>query len=181
LSQWGRLISNIVSVFVVVVVAGLTSLAVGPALAGYGPVVVTTGSMEPSLRPADVVVTGTPTPEKIAVGTVINFRSGEDTRIHRVIGVGADGYRTKGDANQTADSETVTFDDVKGVGFYLVPLVGYPRMWMDAGEWWKVLLALMVLVSCAYFSRVEWLMPSRSSEAFEAAVPVRRNVRELAQ
>ncbi len=147
LSQWGRLISNIISVFIVVVVAGLTCLASLPALAGYGPVVVTTGSMEPSLRPADVVITATPTPGRVGVGTVINYETGNDTRIHRVIAVDADGYRTKGDANRTADSGSVEFGDIKGIGFYLVPLVGYPRMWVDAGEWWKVLVAMIVLVS----------------------------------
>ena len=49
-----------------------------------------------------------------AAGDIIMFRSGANTTTHRVTEVTAEGYRTKGDANNTADADTVPPADVLG-------------------------------------------------------------------
>lgn len=115
-------------------------------LVGWTPMVVTSGSMQPSINPGDIVLSGAPTGdgEGLEEGTVITFtdpvRPG-GTLTHRIERVNADGtYETRGDANPSADSYEVDPTDVQGVGRLLIPAVGLPKVWLERGD-----LALMAL------------------------------------
>ena len=68
--------------------------------------------MEPAIRADDLVIVHRQ--ETYSAGDVIMFRSGANTTTHRVTEVTAEGYRTKGDANNTADADTVPPADVLG-------------------------------------------------------------------
>lgn len=113
---------------------------------GWDPMIVMTGSMEPSINPGDIVMAGTPEDggRGLEDGTVITFadpvRPG-GRLTHRIESVNADGtYKTRGDANADADSYRVEPDDIEGVGRLLIPAVGLPRVWLERGD-----LALMGL------------------------------------
>lgn len=106
----------------------------------WTPIVVTSGSMQPSIRTGDVVlvdhVDGVAGP-----GTILAFDDGDGLVIHRVIGVSQDGaYATKGDANDTADSSPVSADQVVGEGRLLVPYIGLAKT-----SAWGLWAALVVL------------------------------------
>ncbi len=150
-----RLAAHTAAVFVTVLAVGLSALAQAPRVLGYRPVVVSSGSMEPMLQVGDVVVTNPG--GKIGVQSVIDFRVGDGTRIHRVIELLEDGYRTKGDANPTPDSTIVAPEDVRGTGALVVPLVGMPQRWAAAGRWAPLAASAVALGIAFRLSTRRWL------------------------
>jgi signal peptidase I len=140
-----------------VLAIGLVCVAAAPAIAGYRPVVVVSGSMEPSVRTADVVLTLPSDGYGLDVGTVIRHHAADRSVLHRIVDTTADGYVTKGDANLHADSTPVRHDDVDGVGFLLVPFVGLPNTWVQTGQWIRLLLLAVVLATVFYLARPSWL------------------------
>lgn len=110
-------------------VATLILWTFAPMLIGWSPVVITSGSMQPGVRPGDIVVVepvdATATP--LDVGDVATYRQpGAGHRVtHRVEAVNDDGtYTTKGDANERADSTPLPADHVEGRARVLVPYAG---------------------------------------------------------
>ncbi len=155
-----RLIVNAIGTFVVVVVAGLLVAATVPRLFGYGSVVVVSGSMEPAIRVADVVVTSPSDGADLAAGAVINFDYGDETRLHRIAAVTGEGYRTSGDANRVADSGVVSPSQVRGVGIVVVPFIGLPVTWVAKGQWILLASTMVAFVGAMYVSRARWTEPA---------------------
>lgn len=83
-----------------------------PSVLGVRTAVVLTGSMEPSIRANDLVVVRRQA--SYSVGDVVMFRSGASTVTHRITQVTPEGYRTKGDANNTEDAGVTPPEDVLG-------------------------------------------------------------------
>lgn len=130
-----------------------------PALGwGMSPVVITSGSMEPGIRPGDVVMLDAPAPDRLlSPGSVIAFndpvRPGE-LITHRVSGLTADGrYETQGDANDRPDSTPVSAQDVVGVAKVLVPVVGQPVVWLQQALGFFVIWAAVTVAACVLASR----------------------------
>lgn len=156
-----RRMVNAVALFVFVLCIGLCCLALAPLALGYRQVVVGSGSMAPSLNVADIVVVDDLKDDNVVVGTVIDYPTVEGMQIHRVVQVLPDGFRTKGDANPTVDSDVVAREGVSGVGVFLVPFIGLPYVWLANGEWLKLVGLMTLFVGAGYFSRSEWLRPTR--------------------
>lgn len=111
---------------------------------GWTPLVVTSGSMEPSIGAGDVVLVdpgyGAPGPD-----SVVAFESGEGVTVHRVVAANPDGtLTTKGDANASPDSTAVRPDEVAGVGRLLVPHIGMLR---TAGWVWVAAFSALLGVT----------------------------------
>ena len=155
-SMW-RMATHAGATFVAILVLGLICLATVPLLLGYRPVVITSGSMEPSIRTADVVITSTTDGQDLQVGAVINFDVGDSATLHRIVELTDEGYRTAGDANRAGDSTLVPPDAIDGVGTVVVPFVGYPSVWLSAGDWLPIVLILVASVATVYFARPSWL------------------------
>lgn len=155
-----RLWLGVLSIFLLIVFLGLTVIILGAWAFGYRPVVVTSGSMEPSVRTGDVVITKpVDVGDEVGDQTVIDFDDPAtmDRRLHRVIEVTDSGYRTKGDANATVDPQEVPPDHVHGAGFVLAPFVGYVPLWVQQGEWPKVAAVGGAVVALAVMSRRRWM------------------------
>jgi signal peptidase len=102
--------------------------------------IVLTGSMEPTIKPGDVVLLA-PTPRTqpklgdIAAYTARRF-SGESVGIftHRIIGGDpVNGWVMKGDANPSPDVQKPKAVDISGVVFFVIPFIGKlmtPKMLM---------------------------------------------------
>lgn len=139
------------------------------AATGWEPVVVTTGSMTPTLRPGDVLMTSEhPDDALLGQRTVITFRSAEDDGdliTHRVFETlpGSRRYITKGDANPTPDTDRVEPAQVVGVGQLVVPVVGIPVVWAQEGNF-AALAAAVVLSLTSFFTAMR-SMSSSSSES----------------
>jgi len=98
---------------------------------GMKPFIVMTGSMEPNLKIGDmVIIKKISSQNEIQVGDIITYslENGKDTVTHRVINiVKEDGnifYQTKGDNNNSPDSNLVSFDKILGKKIYQIGEVG---------------------------------------------------------
>lgn len=129
-----RVITALVLLTLVVL---LILLVVVPRAAGWVPLTVLSGSMEPAIPAgAQVVVQPLETEAnlvEVEVGDVITFMPypDSDTLVtHRVVAVGfqADGavsLTTRGDANRVDDPQPVTVDQARGLVRYHVPYAGH--------------------------------------------------------
>ena len=105
---------------------------------GWTSVVITSGSMSPTISTGDVVLASPHNGGGLSPGTVVVFydpaRPGLVT--HRIDSVNPDGsYVTKGDANTTSDSTPLEPEEIVGVGRTLVPWIGRPLAAFWAGKW----------------------------------------------
>lgn len=146
------------SLFYVSTVVMLAIWAMLPSVAlGWNPVVITSGSMQPTIRAGDIVVASAPEPG-LGKGTVVVFedpaRGGLVT--HRIWSARTNGeYITKGDANQQPDSTPLTDSDIRGIGRLLVPLIGLPGLWARTNPG---LFAAWALLTAAAFSGSRWAL-----------------------
>jgi signal peptidase len=96
----------------------------------WGVDAVFSGSMEPQLKMGGVVVTRPVEAGDINVGDIITFHSplSEQLISHRVIAVEGSSslsFRTKGDANEDADSFVVPAQNLAGKVCFHIPYLGY--------------------------------------------------------
>ena len=100
------------------------------------PSVIATGSMEPLIKPGDVIIVekirSIKDIEKLCDGDVIQFQLDGALVSHRITEIIEDDdgkkFRTKGDNNTTHDSELVNVTDIKGKIVYVVPKIGWPTL-----------------------------------------------------
>lgn len=123
----------------VFLVIGLVWWSNLPLVVGWHPRVVLTGSMMPSLRPGDVIVTAAvDEPSLLGPGRVAVVRDpgrAGGSYVHRVVRRESEGRLvTKGDANPSEDFPAVTPDRVMGEVRMVVPAVGLPAVWMRQGR-----------------------------------------------
>lgn len=125
-----KLISILISIISIVIFIFSIYIIVGSTLAvrnnelfrlfGYSYAVVPTSSMEgnqvDSFNAGDAVIIYNTPYEDLEVGDVIVYESITDGRliIHRIIEETSDGFITKGDNNQTADTQIITPTAYKG-------------------------------------------------------------------
>ena len=116
--------------------AGLAVLALGAyallLVQGYKPVVVYSGSMEPTLHVGSLAFLKSVPASEVRVGDVITFSDPyrpERLVTHRVIRIverpGGAAYRTKGDANAARDPWTISLPGEVGLQQFSVPALGY--------------------------------------------------------
>lgn len=92
------------------------------------PSVIVTGSMEPMIKPGDVVMVEKLEGTEVREGDVIQFRLDKILVTHRVIAITEGSSRqfiTKGDNNNSPDLEPVDTAQVKGRVIRVVPKVGW--------------------------------------------------------
>ena len=91
--------------------------------------IIMTGSMSPHYEVGDLIWIRKTSPTKIETDDVITYLAGTgDTVTHRVVEVvsqnGSMYYRTKGDHNNTADTDLVPYSMVQGKVFLRLPQAG---------------------------------------------------------
>ncbi|MCM1990229.1 signal peptidase I [Oceanirhabdus seepicola] len=99
------------------------------------PSVIASGSMEPKIKPGDVILVKKVDSESVMnlkIGEVIQFESGNILISHRIIDIkeeeGIKCYKTKGDNNSVEDGDLVRLEDVKGTIIKVVPKIGWPTL-----------------------------------------------------
>ncbi len=93
-----------------------------PTFFGFSSAVVLTGSMSPAIEPNDIIVSRKQS--SYAVGDIITFDAGGSSVTHRIVSVGEDGMRTKGDANNTEDAQPIKQSRVIGKVILVIPRLG---------------------------------------------------------
>jgi len=101
-------------------------------LIGFRILVVQSGSMAPTIKAGDIIVTKMTTPDEVDVGDIVTFR--DDTRAnelvsHRVLKVKPkDGrlfFVTRGDANTGVERWSIERTGSLGIVSFQVPKLGY--------------------------------------------------------
>lgn len=136
--EWIVFAAGTVARAVLALAVGMLLWATLPALWGWTPTTVSSGSMSPGIRTGDVVVSMPVAADSVAAGRVLLVDDPDHEgrlRLHRVRSVSDGGdIELKGDANPTADRSTVTTDDVHGAGVLRIPGVGLPGLWARQGD-----------------------------------------------
>jgi signal peptidase len=153
-ADWSRIVAATLARGLVALLLGLAFWAAAPAVVGWQPTTVMTGSMMPRVAVGDVVIARPIEEARLAPGQVLLFddpdREGA-LRLHRVDSTAPDGMlTTKGDANASADSSEVPPADVHGIGVLRVPYIGMPIVWLHDGDTAHLVLAglaFLVLLS----------------------------------
>lgn len=97
---------------------------------GYRTYIVLTGSMEPEIMPNDMIIVRSCSQDSIKVGSIINFfpEGKTATVTHRVIEIlekdGETLYRTKGDNNNSADTDPVKYEQIQGTVAFKISKIG---------------------------------------------------------
>lgn len=131
--------------YLVVVLVAMTALI--RLATGWDTVVMTSGSMSPTLNVGDVLFIDDHPDEMVGQQAVITFEWSDGELItHRVFEAnGIDGtYVTKGDANPAPDAGIVDREQVVGIGWLVIPYFGLPIVWLAEGS--AVALAATSLV-----------------------------------
>ncbi|MBR1527824.1 MAG: signal peptidase I [Oscillospiraceae bacterium] len=137
----GSFLTSLVILTAVIVVA-LYALKVKP-------YIVTSGSMEPAIPVKSVCFVNEKAPlDDIKVGEVISFRKGEMLVTHRVMEIQDGEYVTKGDANNTEDSGTVTEDNYVGKTIVVIPKVGVFLAFLHS-RWGKIIACAVIVLLIA--------------------------------
>lgn len=132
LRRAGRLAGWAAYLLVAAAFVAVIAWLVAPRLLGWQAEVVLSGSMEPALGTGSVAFVQPKPAEEVKVGDILTFRHPEHPErlvSHRVVEViavqPAPSFRTKGDANDGADSWVVPGDAVIGTVRLDLPYVGY--------------------------------------------------------
>ena len=145
----GWVIAGVLCVFVVWASAGLL---------GIQPTTVISGSMSPAMEVGDMVIVRDVSADSIHPGTVIQFWSGEEMVIHRVVEASGEGdgrlFVTKGDANAEPDLELVSSSQVVGAVVLNIPKIGWASIAVKSffSSAWSFLSANIVPVTFAIAS-----------------------------
>ena len=150
-----RKIWNVISTFFVVLVVCFAVFLMGSRLMGYRVFNVISGSMEPTYSVGDLIYVKEVNPYDIEEGTAITFVLNEDLVVatHRVVEVdtGNQYFYTKGDANDTADSSPVHFNNVIGVPQFSIPCLGYVSDFIQNPPGMYITLAVGAVLIAAVF------------------------------
>ncbi|MGU8456279.1 signal peptidase I [Clostridium perfringens] len=122
-----RRIFNILSCFVMVVIISYIVVA-SPMLFGNRPVVVLTGSMEPSYPVGSLTYYHSTTFDEVKVGDAITFKAGDSLVTHRVEEKNelSRNFITKGDNNDTQDINPIEEAELVGkTSKIAIPYLGY--------------------------------------------------------
>jgi signal peptidase len=146
---------NIVSTTLVAIVVLCAVFLMGSRLIGFRVFNVISGSMEPFYSIGDLIYVKEVDPNDIKVGTPITFVLNEDLVVatHRVIKIDAENqhFYTKGDANDTADSAPVHFNNVIGVPQFRIPLLGYVSDFIQHPPGMYITIGIGVVLIVAVF------------------------------
>jgi signal peptidase len=149
--DWGRVVVATLARGVVATLLGLALWAAAPAVIGWQPTTVMTGSMEPRLIRGDVVVSRPVPSGEISTGKILladDPDQPDHLRMHRYVEDGPGGTLvTKGDANPQRDSTPLEPSAVHGVAFLRIPFVGAPIRWIREGEWIQVVVLALGLTA----------------------------------
>ena len=122
--------------FIVIVTVGITIIYKSysepdkiPSVFGWKPFIVLSGSMEDTIMPGDLILTKEIDALELKEGDIISFRTNKYIVVtHRIINIideeGERKYYTKGDNNDSADSEPVCNDQIEGIYRYRIPKLG---------------------------------------------------------
>lgn len=140
----------LISIYVVVCI---------PLLFKYKPLVVLSGSMEPTFKTGSVIYYREVSLNELKVGDIITFNTKSNSFVsHRIVSIEGNLIETKGDANNSPDVNKVQFDDVLGKDLNIsIPYVGYYIWFVNNNLISVVVFVVLILVSEFLFGNMKTL------------------------
>ncbi len=140
-----------------------------PVLFGFSTAVVSSGSMESYLSVYDMIITRAA--DEYAVGDVISFRTKNSVTTHRIIEVlpeveGEAQFRTRGDANNTEDTDPVSEGQIIGKVVLVIPFIGAVADFIRTplGSLCALLLGAVILFAPSLWERLKGAPESEAQE-----------------
>ena len=132
-------------ILTIIIIVGI--IFIGLYIIGIEPSVVQSGSMEPQIETGSVCFINKLTKyEDIKENDVIAFKLPTGVGVtHRVIKITNDGFKTKGDNNDTEDLMIITKDNYIGKNIFSIPKVGYAVKQVQTTRG-KIILGTIILV-----------------------------------
>ena len=150
--HWLGTISSLIGILLLIsVVATLVFVAVAPRALGWQFVVVSGGSMEPTIHLGSVAVMAKVDTKTLKAGDIIMFTDPSQPGravTHRIIEVKDNGasFTTRGDANKSADASTVPAQNVRGKFLFSIPAAGRFVRWMGTSQGYLVIILVPGIV-----------------------------------
>jgi signal peptidase I len=134
----------LITAVLILFIAGLAFIRFSP---GYSFSVVRSGSMTPTFRMGDVIITR-PLAGNIEPGMIIMYQHGDETISHRVLSVNGDTLVMKGDTLINPDPWQVTVSSVRGVYLFKIPYIGYAVSFIRTKLGWflSIIIPAVVIV-----------------------------------
>lgn len=123
-----------------------------PDFFGYTPFIIVSGSMEPTIKTNDVIITSKIKEKDIKVGDVLSYKSVQDNIIitHRLIEIKNENdqkvYIFKGDNNTSVDEEKVTYSNIQGKYLYSIPYIGTLVTYVKTPSGMAMVIAVILLI-----------------------------------
>ena len=138
-----RRLINIISSAILLI---LVLIIFAPKLFSIEPMVVVSGSMEPSYMKGSLLYVKEGA-SGIQTGDAITFYRNGELVTHRVVEINTDEktYTTKGDAVQVNDVQPVAWSDVVGVPVFDIPVLGYPASFLGTSQGKFVFIVLLII------------------------------------
>lgn len=146
-----RVVTAALARMALTVAMSMTLWAAAPALWGWHPTTVASGSMEPHISAGDVVIARPIPSSSLQLGMVLLVDDPDHAdrlRLHRLVRFNPDGRLTlRGDANPNEDSTTVDRQAVHGVGALRVPFVATPLIWLQEKAWVRLIILVGLVLA----------------------------------
>ncbi len=133
-------------IYFFILIYGLICL---PCLFGFKPLVVLSGSMEPTFKTGSIIYYYKVNEDELKEGDIITFKSELSDKMisHRIESIEDGLYETKGDANNVPDAVKIRFSNIKGKDAKVsIPYVGYYIRFVNE-HIIVVIMAVLILVS----------------------------------
>lgn len=141
-----NIIVSIIYVFVLVYL-----LIFIPSFWGQKPLVVISGSMEPTLKVGSLLYYHEQDLDKFNEEDILVYRSKKHTISHRIVERVEDGFITKGDANPTNDSMVVNNDQVLGKATtWCIPYLGLYADFIYTHKYILFITVLLLIVDLGF-------------------------------
>ena len=97
-----------------------------PSLWGQKPLVVISGSMEPTLKVGGILYYEKIDINELDEGDILVYQTKEHIISHRIVDINENGFITKGDINNSVDNYLVSDEQILGKGTnWSIPFIGY--------------------------------------------------------
>ena len=118
-----------------------------PTIWGHKPLVVISGSMEPTLKVGGILYYHDKNYEEFDKGDILIYKLDDNIISHRIYDITENGIITKGDANSTYDNLLVNENQILGIGTnWSIPLIGYYADFVYRHKFLLVFSFIVVLV-----------------------------------
>lgn len=118
-----------------------------PLLFGRTPLVVMSGSMEPTFKVGGIIYYTKNDIQDFKEGDILVYTLGEHNISHRIIEVEENGFRTKGDNNVSQDKEIVKQSQILGKGTnWCIPFIGYYVDFIYQRKYLIIIVFIMAIV-----------------------------------